>query len=71
MYGMDDYAQEIGKYNPFEGLMFAEGGKKTTDADGVTSSNGQYHVNPADYWAVLGSAENNKPVEVTLMSNKK
>ena len=71
MYGMDDYAQEIGKYNSFEGLMFAEGGKKTTDADGVTSSNGQYHVNPADYWAVLGSAENNKPVEVTLMSNKK
>jgi hypothetical protein len=71
MYGMNDYAQEIGKYNPFEGLMFADGGKKSTDADGVTSSNGQYHVNPADYWAVLGSAENNKPVEVTLMSNKR
>lgn len=66
MYGMDDYAQEIGKYNPFEGLMFAEGGKKTTDTKGVTSSNGQYHVNPADYWAVLGSAESNRPVEVTL-----
>lgn len=71
MYGMDDYANEIGKYNPFEGLMFAEGGKKSTDTKGVTSSNNQYHVNPADYWAVLGSAENNKPVEVTLMSNKK
>ena len=66
MYGMDDYANEIGKYNPFEGLMFADGGKKSTNTKGVTSSNGQYHVNPADYWAVLGSEENNKPVEVTL-----
>lgn len=66
MYGMDDYAQEIGKYSPFEGLMFADGGKKSTNTKGVTSSNGQYHVNPADYWAVLGSAESNRPVEVTL-----
>lgn len=65
MYGMDDYAQEIGKYNPFEGLMFAEGGKKSTDTKGVTSSNGQYHVNPTNYWAVLGNAESGKPVEVT------
>lgn len=31
MYGMDDYANEIGKYNPFAGLTFAEGGKKSAD----------------------------------------
>lgn len=66
MYGMDDYANEIGKYNPFAGLTFAEGGKKSTDTKGVTSSNGQYHVNPTNYWAVLGSVKNNRPVEVTL-----
>ena len=44
MYGMDDYAQEIGKYNPFEGMMFAEGGKKATvykNIDGgYTTANG-------------------------------
>lgn len=39
MYGMDDYAQEIGKYNPFEGLMFAEGGKK---ASIYKTNNGEY-----------------------------
>lgn len=44
MLGMDDYAQEIGKYNPFAGLTFAEGGKKatvykTTDGD-YTTANG-------------------------------
>jgi hypothetical protein len=33
---------------------------------GVTSSNGQYHVNPTDYLDVLSTVENNKPVEVTL-----
>ena len=44
MLGMDDYAQEIGKYNPFAGLTFAEGGKKvtvykTSDGD-YTTANG-------------------------------
>ena len=44
MLGMDDYAQEIGNYNPFQGLMFAGGGKKatvykTTDGN-YTTANG-------------------------------
>lgn len=44
MLGMDDYAQEIGNYNPFAGLTFADGGKKatvykTTDGD-YTTANG-------------------------------
>lgn len=46
--------------NFLNGNIFADGGDK-----GVTSSNGSYHVNPADYWAVLGNAESGKPVEVT------
>ena len=44
MYGMDDYAQEIGKYNPFGGMMLAKGGKKATvykNIDGdYTTANG-------------------------------
>lgn len=51
----------LGAWNSFlNGNIFADGGEK-----GVISSNGSYHVNPADYWAVLGNVENGKPVEVT------
>ena len=48
MLGMDDYAQEIGKYNPFAGLTFAEGGKKAT----------VYKTNNGDY-----TTANGHPVE--------
>lgn len=44
------------------GNTFAEGGNK----DGVTSSNGFYHVAPEDYEDVLDTVEGNEPVDVIL-----
>ena len=40
--------------------------KDNTSNNGVTSSNGWYHVNPADYQNVLNNVNNNKPTEVKL-----
>lgn len=40
--------------------------KDNTYNNGVTSSNGWYHVNPADYQNVLNNVNNNKPTEVKL-----
>lgn len=40
--------------------------KDSTFSNGVTSSNGWYHVNPADYQGVLNNVNNNKPTEVKL-----
>ena len=40
--------------------------KNNTSNNGVTSSNGWYHVNPADYQNVLNNVNNNKPTEVKL-----
>lgn len=52
----------LGAWSNFlNGNVFVTGGQK-----GVTSSSGSYYVSPADYWSVANSAENNKPLEVTL-----
>ena len=40
--------------------------KDNTSNNGVTSSNGWYHVNPVDYQNVLNNVNNNKPTEVKL-----
>lgn len=56
---IQDYLSSI---NPFG---YARGGRMY-DKGGVTSSNGQYHVEPSEYSRVLGSAANGNPLEVTL-----
>lgn len=62
----DDYSPAMVKKAVFaHNFAHAYGGKMYDDG-GVTSSNGQYHVNPTDYLDVLSNVENNKPVEVTL-----
>lgn len=40
--------------------------KDNISNNGITSSNGWYHVNPADYQNVLNNVNNNKPTEVKL-----
>lgn len=40
--------------------------KETNSTNGVTSTNGEYHVNPSDYQSVLNSQNNNQPLDVTL-----
>lgn len=40
--------------------------KDNISNNGITSSNGWYHVNPADYQNVLNNINNNKPTEVRL-----
>ena len=59
MNAIQDYLSSI---NPFgyarEGRMYDKGG--------VTSSNGQYYVEPSEYSGVLDSAANGNPLEVTL-----
>lgn len=44
---------------------YANGGRMNAKL-GVVSSNGQYHVSPSDYDAVLGNASSGQPLEVTL-----
>ena len=62
----DDYSPAMVKKAVFaHNFAHAYGGKMYDDG-GVTSSNGQYHVNPTDYLDVFSTVENNKPVEVTL-----
>lgn len=56
---IQDYLSSL---NPFG---YARGGRMY-DKGGVTSSNGQYHVEPSEYSEVLDSAANGNPLEVTL-----
>ena len=51
------------KYQPGGNILNK---KDNTSNNGVTSSNGWYHVNPADYQDVLNNVNNNKPTEVKL-----
>ena len=44
---------------------YARGGRMY-DKGGVTSSNGQYHVEPSEYSGVLNNVSNGNPLEVTL-----
>lgn len=62
----DDYSPAMVKKAVFAHNFAHTYGGKMYDDGGVTSSNGQYHVNPTDYLDVLSNVENNKPVEVTL-----
>ena len=52
----------LSSFSPFG---YAKGGRMNAKL-GVVSSNGQYHVNPSDYNAVLDNASSGKPLEVTL-----
>ena len=52
----------LSSINPFG---YARGGRMY-DKGGVTSSNGQYYVEPSEYSGVLDSAANGNPLEVTL-----
>ncbi len=56
---IQDYLSSL---NPFG---YAKGGRMY-DKGGVTSSNGQYHVEPSEYSGVLSNASNGNPLEVTL-----
>ena len=51
------------KYQPGGNILNK---KDNTSNNGVTSSNGWYHVNPADYQNVLNNVNNNKPTDFSV-----
>lgn len=56
---IQDYLSSLGSFG------YARGGRMY-DKGGVTSSNGQYHVEPSEYSGVLSNVSNGNPLEVTL-----